>query len=88
MRKSHKRSLGNLRRGIQMDVDEIHAALADPEKREALTHQPIDIEQIGMAQHYCIQCAQYFETEHALTEHARGSRHKKRVKVLKEIPYS
>lgn len=71
-----------------MDIDEVHAILADPSKKAALSAQPIDIEQIGMAQHYCIECAQYFETDHALTEHRKGSKHKRRVKLLKEVPYS
>lgn len=88
MKKAHKRSLGNLRRGIQMDIDEVHAVLANPEQKAALSKQPVDIDQIGMAQHYCIECAQYFENEHALKEHAKGSKHKRRVKLLREIPYS
>lgn len=87
-RKAHKRSLANLRRGVQMDIDQVHAALASPTEKAKLENQEIDIEQIGMAQHYCLECAEYFESDHALVEHKRGSKHKRRLKTLKEIPYS
>lgn len=71
-----------------MDIDQIHAALASPALKAKLEHQEIDIEQIGMAQHYCLECAQYFESDHALVEHKKGSKHKRRVKLLREFPYS
>lgn len=38
--------------------------------------------------HPCIPCAQYFIDEHALGEHKRGKGHKKRLKLLKEEPYT
>lgn len=88
MRKAHKRSLANLRRGVQMDIDQVHAALADPLQTQRLQNQELDIDQIGMAQHYCLECAQYFDNDLALNEHKKGSKHKRRVKALKEIPYS
>ena len=33
-------------------------------------------------------CAKWFDTEHTLTAHQRGKNHKRRVRLLKETPYS
>ena len=35
-----------------------------------------------------MHCAKWFDTEHALTAHQRGKNHKRRVRLLKETPYS
>ena len=42
----------------------------------------------GLGQHYCLTCARYFISDHAITEHFRTKEHKKRMKTVKEIPYS
>ncbi|POG70304.1 hypothetical protein GLOIN_2v1618384, partial [Rhizophagus irregularis DAOM 181602=DAOM 197198] len=42
----------------------------------------------GLGQYYCIPCARYFINSEALNEHQRGKNHKKRVKLLKEVPYT
>lgn len=64
-----------------MDADQVHAVMQDPKKRAEMMNQPLDLEQIGMAQHFCLPCAQYFADEHALKGHSKGSRHRKRMKV-------
>ena len=78
MRSAHKRSLANARKGIYMDADQVHRALRCEKGYE---QQAIDYEQIGFAQFYCVECAQYFADDNALKGHKRGSRHKKRLKV-------
>ena len=71
-----------------MDADQVHKVLRNPKQKVALQHQAIDLEQIGLAQFYCLECAQYFAEATSLAGHKRGSKHKKRLKVLKEVPYS
>lgn len=42
----------------------------------------------GLGRHYCIECAKWFECEANLVAHRRGKPHKRRVKQLKEGPYT
>lgn len=44
----------------------------DPVVRAKLEAQPIDVEKPGLAQHYCVECAKYFETDCALRSHWKG----------------
>ncbi|KAF2859604.1 hypothetical protein K470DRAFT_258783 [Piedraia hortae CBS 480.64] len=39
-------------------------------------------------QFYCIECAKWFESEANLQKHAKGKPHKRRLKQLKEEPYT
>lgn len=64
-----------------MDADQVHALLQNPDRLRAATNQDIDLEEIGMAQYYCVECAQYFAESTSLAGHKRGSKHRKRVKV-------
>lgn len=32
----------------------------------------------GLGQHYCVECAKWFETEHNLVAHRKGKNHKRR----------
>lgn len=41
-----------------------------------------------MGQHYCPQCAKWFESNDNLTSHQRGKPHKRRVRQLRDEPYS
>lgn len=70
------------------DIDQIYEDIATSESRDALLSQKIDPDLPGLGQHYCIECSRYFETDNALVNHRRGKFHKKRVKILKEKPYS
>ncbi|GAM36603.1 C2H2 finger domain protein [Talaromyces pinophilus] len=38
----------------------------------------------GLGQHYCVECAKWFETEHNLVAHRKGKNHKRRLRILKE----
>ncbi|KAJ7349576.1 hypothetical protein DFH08DRAFT_913810 [Mycena albidolilacea] len=66
------------------DLDQIQLLDLDP-KLEA---QPLDFEKPGLAQHYCVECAKYYETDAALTSHWRSKVHKRRCKQLKEPAYT
>lgn len=38
-----------------------------------------DVEDLpGLGQHYCVECAKWFETEHNLVAHRKGKNHKRR----------
>ncbi|KAJ3079100.1 Bud site selection protein 20 [Physocladia obscura] len=42
----------------------------------------------GLGQFYCIHCAKYFISAHAMAVHSASKPHKKRVKELKTPPYT
>jgi len=70
------------------DLDQIQLIDMDPKNRLKLEAQPLDLEKPGLAQHYCVECAKYFETDHALRSHWRTKVHKRRLKELKEPAYT
>lgn len=51
------------------DLDQIQLVDLDPKHRAALEAQPLDVDLPGLGQHYCVECARYFETDVALTGH-------------------
>ncbi|KAF5369640.1 hypothetical protein D9615_010261 [Tricholomella constricta] len=59
-----------------------------PVHEAALEAQPLDFEKPGLAQHYCVECAKYYETDVALNSHWRSKVHKRRCKQLKEPAYT
>ncbi|KAJ3099597.1 Bud site selection protein 20 [Phlyctochytrium planicorne] len=67
------------------DLDQIHDDLKRPEK---LQFKELDPDLPGLGQFYCMECARHFENENALTTHLGTKLHKKRLKVLKEEPYT
>ncbi|RKP06158.1 bud site selection-related protein [Thamnocephalis sphaerospora] len=69
------------------DILTIHEDLK-PENADKLKHQELDADLPGLGQHYCVECSRYFITEKAATEHLRGKAHKKRLRELKEAPYT
>lgn len=69
------------------DIDQIHGDI-EPEVAAKLLSQPIDEDLPGAGQHYCVQCARYFIDDSALQQHVKGKDHKKRLRELKEVPYS
>ena len=60
----------------------------EPDNATKLLNQELDEYKPGLGQHYCLQCARYFISTHAITEHFKTKEHKKRMKTVKEIPYS
>ncbi|KAJ3334335.1 hypothetical protein HDU76_000028 [Blyttiomyces sp. JEL0837] len=67
------------------DLDQIHEDLKAPEK---LLNQPIDPDLPGLGQFYCVECSRHFTSNGALVAHQSTKLHRKRLKVLKEEPYT
>lgn len=64
------------------DLDQIHDDLKK-------NHQPaIDLELPGLGMFPCVPCAQHFIRQDVLDGHVRSKQHKKRLRELKETPYS
>ncbi|WRT65974.1 uncharacterized protein IL334_002925 [Kwoniella shivajii] len=69
------------------DLDQIEMDLR-PGNRAKLERQEIDEDKPGLGQHYCVECAKYYETDLALRNHAKSKVHKRRLKELKEPAYT
>ncbi|ORX57428.1 hypothetical protein DM01DRAFT_1334051 [Hesseltinella vesiculosa] len=74
-------------RNYRRDLDQIHDDVK-PENAAKLNAQDIDTDLPGMAQHYCVECARYFINQEAMDVHTKGKLHKRRIKQLKEEPYT
>ena len=70
------------------DVDQVVMEDMLPENAVKLQNQELDETLPGLGQHYCLHCTRYFLTDLVMAEHFRTKEHKKRMRVLKEIPYS
>lgn len=70
------------------DLDQIQLIDLDPKNRAKLEAQELDYEKPGLAQHYCVECAKYYETDSALRSHWKSKVHKRRCKALKEPAYT
>ncbi|KAI9221177.1 bud site selection-related protein, partial [Blastocladiella britannica] len=69
------------------DLDQIHEDLV-PEKAELLAKQPFDLDLPGQGQHYCIECSRYFINDESLVLHTKSKVHRRRLKELKDGPYT
>ncbi|KAG7510521.1 hypothetical protein JOB18_024170 [Solea senegalensis] len=69
------------------DLDQIHTDMK-AETASKLLNQEVDFDVTGCAQHYCLHCARYFVDMKALKEHFKTKVHKKRLKELREEPYT
>ncbi|KAL7747662.1 hypothetical protein RI367_006951 [Sorochytrium milnesiophthora] len=67
------------------DLDQIHD---DLKKKEALKTQEPNIELPGLGQHYCVECAKHFIDDKTLQDHTKSKVHRRRVKELKDGPYT
>lgn len=70
------------------DLDLIYGDLSSKESIQRLKNQPLDENLPGLGQYYCIECAKYFERQPMLDHHTKGKKHKRRVKELKQRPYT
>ncbi|KXL49909.1 hypothetical protein M433DRAFT_31854, partial [Acidomyces richmondensis BFW] len=70
------------------DLDQIHMDLQSKKHLQQYhdTKAPEDLP--GFGQWYCKECAKWFESEANFVQHAKGKPHKRRVRQLKEKPYS
>lgn len=70
------------------DLDQIHADLRSKRHLEQYTETKAPEDLPGFGQWYCIECAKWFESETNFVKHGKGKPHKRRVRQLKEEPYS
>ncbi|WVQ96984.1 hypothetical protein IAU59_004093 [Kwoniella sp. CBS 9459] len=69
------------------DLDQIEMDLR-PGNRAKLERQEIDEDKPGLGQHYCVECAKYYETSLALKNHLKSKVHKRRLKELRDPAYT
>ncbi|KAL8997074.1 MAG: hypothetical protein Q9169_003564 [Polycauliona sp. 2 TL-2023] len=70
------------------DLDQVHADLRSSKHlSQHQTAKPAD-DLPGLGQWYCIECAKWFESDNSMQQHTRGKNHKRRLRMLKEEPYS
>ena len=69
-------------------LDQVHADVASKKhlQQHLDTHAPEDLP--GFGQHYCVQCAKFFESQTNLEKHTKGKPHKRRLRQLKDEPYT
>ncbi|RDW73888.1 putative BUD20 [Coleophoma crateriformis] len=70
------------------DLDQVHADLRSPKHLEQFKSLKPAEDLPGLGQFYCIECAKWFEAENSLVTHRKGKTHKRRVKALKDEPYT
>ncbi|WPG97335.1 Zinc finger protein bud20 [Acrodontium crateriforme] len=70
------------------DLDQVHADLHKPKHLKQYQDTKAKEDLPGFGEYYCIECAKWFESEYNLTRHVKGKPHKRRVRDLKEEPYS
>lgn len=70
------------------DLDQIHADVASKKHLQQYKDTKALEDLPGFGQWYCVECAKWFESEPNLVKHAKGKPHKRRVRQLKETPYS
>ncbi|KAF8003867.1 bud site selection protein 20 [Metschnikowia aff. pulcherrima] len=70
------------------DLDLVYNDLSSRDSIVALKNQPLDETKPGLGQYYCVECAKYFENQITLDRHTRGKVHKRRLKDLKQRPYT
>lgn len=70
------------------DLDQRHADLASQRHLQQYKDTFAKEDLPGLGQFYCVECAKFFESESNFEKHSKGKPHKKRVRQLKEEPYS
>jgi len=70
------------------DLDQISEDLHSPKHLEEYKNAKPAEDLPGLGQFYCVECAKFFESEHSMVTHRKGSTHKRQLKALKEKPYS
>ncbi|KAK5690929.1 hypothetical protein LTR17_025837 [Elasticomyces elasticus] len=70
------------------DLDQVHADLHSKNHLKQYQDTKLPEELPAFGQHYCVECAKWFESEANLKAHAKGKPHRRRVRDLKAEPYS
>ncbi|KAK8091661.1 C2H2 finger domain-containing protein [Apiospora hydei] len=83
----NKRTLTKTRRHLR-DLDQIKADLLSPRHLEQYKETKATDDLPDLGKWYCIECAKWFESERNMLFHQKGKPHKRRVKQMKEEPYT
>jgi len=70
------------------DFDQIHADLHNKRHLEQFHETQVPEELPAFGDFYCVECAKFYESEANYKSHQKSKPHKRRVKALKEEPYS
>ncbi|KAK3207451.1 hypothetical protein GRF29_103g1003567 [Pseudopithomyces chartarum] len=70
------------------DLDQIHADLRDEKHLSHFKDTKATEDLPGLGNWYCKECAKWFESEANFDAHHKGKVHKRRVKQLRDEPYS
>ncbi|ORY60717.1 zinc finger-containing protein [Pseudomassariella vexata] len=70
------------------DLDQVKADLLSPKHLAQHKKSKATEDLPGLGKWYCTECAKWFDTETSLVLHRRCKPHKRRVKQLKEQPYT
>ncbi|KAI1122041.1 hypothetical protein F5Y10DRAFT_254971 [Nemania abortiva] len=83
----NKRTLTKTRRKTR-DLDQIKADLLSPKHLSQHKDTKAKEDLPGLGRWYCVECAKWYDTEVNLVMHRKGKPHKRRVKQLREEPYT
>ncbi|KAI1100433.1 hypothetical protein F4804DRAFT_319067 [Jackrogersella minutella] len=83
----NKRTLSKTRNKTR-DLDQIKADLRSPKHLAQFKNSKAREDLPGLGKWYCTECAKWFESEVNLVFHRKGKPHKRRVKQLREEPYT
>jgi bud site selection protein 20 len=75
-------------RRYQRDLDQIHADTQSEKHLRQYTCTKALEDLPGFGDFYCKECAKWFESDRNFRAHAKGKPHRRRVRDLKEAPYS
>jgi len=70
------------------DLDQIAHTISSPHNLAShlSTFHPDDLPAAGL--HHCAPCSKFFESHQSLTHHQRSKPHKKRLRKLRDVPYT
>lgn len=70
------------------DIDQVHADVNKEKHLEQYIKIKAAEDLPGYGQNYCVECSRWFESENNIEAHKKSKPHKKRLRQLKEEPYS
>lgn len=84
--------MGSIRRSKtkrrKRDLDQVKADIASLKHLSQYQYTKAKEDLPGLGEHYCVECAKWFEGAHNLAAHRKGKNHKRRVRFLKEEVHS
>jgi len=70
------------------DIDQVKSDLQSPKHLARHKDSKAAEDLPGLGRWYCIECAKWFEGENSLVMHRKGKTHNRRMKALKDDPYT